>query len=45
MPVGSGKCFCCVNNTKALNAILIYDVISIILIVTIPRAVAAMHQL
>ena len=42
MPLGNGTCFCCIENTKAFNAIQIYDLLTAIFIITIPRAVGAL---
>ena len=44
MPLGNGTCFCCIDNSKAFNAIQIYDLLTVIFIITIPRALGAMKQ-
>ena len=44
MPLGNGTCLCCVDNSNAFRLIMIYDIITAVLIVTIPRALGAFKQ-
>ena len=41
MPLGDGNCLYCIDNSKAFSAIQIYDILTVVLIVTIPRAIGA----
>ena len=45
MPLGSGSCLHCIDNERAFKVILIFDLISFVLIVTLPRAIGAAMQL
>ena len=45
MPLGAGRCFCCVANEKGFKATVYYDIITGIFILTLPRAIGAYNQM
>lgn len=44
IPTGDGTCLCCVENAKAFEMIQIFDLVTAVFIVTIPRALGAYKQ-
>ena len=45
MPVGHGKCLCCIGNEIAYKCVMIFDILTAVLIITIPRAIGAVLQM
>ena len=44
MPVGSGQCLGCISNSRAFTAVMYFDILTAVFILTIPRAVGAIRQ-